>query len=200
MRKALGRLVGLVLVMLAVMAGPAAAQALVGDSVTGTATGRFGLGTPVSFDIDARRGPNGESPTGQVTATNAPGGPIFFSGAVTCLNVQGNVALLKLQSTSGQVIGLLSMRITDNAGSAIPDLIESTFATGASNECASPEPSYILPITVTSGDIAVTDASLPTSKEQCKDGGWRNFGVFKNQGDCVSFVATGGKNPPANTS
>ena len=25
----------------------------------------------------------------------------------------------------------------------------------------------------------------------------RTFGVFKNQGDCVSFVATNGKNPPA---
>jgi hypothetical protein len=37
----------------------------------------------------------------------------------------------------------------------------------------------------------------PTSKDQCKDGGWRNFPGFKNQGDCVSFVATGGKNPPA---
>ncbi len=33
-------------------------------------------------------------------------------------------------------------------------------------------------------------------KEQCRDGGWRGFG-FKNQGDCVSFVATGGKNPPS---
>ena len=37
---------------------------------------------------------------------------------------------------------------------------------------------------------------VPTSKEQCKDGGWMNFPQFKNQGDCVSFVATGGKNPP----
>jgi hypothetical protein len=35
-----------------------------------------------------------------------------------------------------------------------------------------------------------------TSKEQCKNGGWQSFG-FKNQGDCVSFVATGGKNPPS---
>jgi hypothetical protein len=34
-----------------------------------------------------------------------------------------------------------------------------------------------------------------TSKEQCKDGGWQSFG-FENQGGCVSFVATGGKNPP----
>lgn len=38
--------------------------------------------------------------------------------------------------------------------------------------------------------------SLLTSKDQCKDGGWRSFGVFKNQGDCVSYVATRGKNLP----
>jgi hypothetical protein len=37
----------------------------------------------------------------------------------------------------------------------------------------------------------VRDApTLPSTKEQCKNGGWRTFGVFKNQGDCVSFVAT----------
>jgi hypothetical protein len=28
-------------------------------------------------------------------------------------------------------------------------------------------------------------------KDQCRNGGWKTFGVFKNQGDCVSFVATG---------
>jgi hypothetical protein len=38
---------------------------------------------------------------------------------------------------------------------------------------------------------------LPTSTEQCKQGGWQAFGVFKNQGDCVSFVSTGGKNSPS---
>jgi hypothetical protein len=38
---------------------------------------------------------------------------------------------------------------------------------------------------------------LPTSKEQCKDGGWQNYPQFKNQGDCVSFVETGGRNPPS---
>jgi DNA-binding beta-propeller fold protein YncE len=37
---------------------------------------------------------------------------------------------------------------------------------------------------------------VPTSKDQCKDGGWRDYPGFKNQGDCVSFVATGGRNPP----
>jgi hypothetical protein len=40
--------------------------------------------------------------------------------------------------------------------------------------------------------------TLPTSKEQCTNGGWKSFGgQFKNQGDCVSFVATGGKNQPS---
>ncbi len=40
----------------------------------------------------------------------------------------------------------------------------------------------------------VTDAQpFPTSKDQCKNGGWRNYSGFKNQGQCVSFVAPGGK-------
>jgi hypothetical protein len=38
---------------------------------------------------------------------------------------------------------------------------------------------------------------LPNSTDECKDGGWRDFPDFTNQGDCVSFVATGGKNPPS---
>lgn len=38
---------------------------------------------------------------------------------------------------------------------------------------------------------------FPTTKDQCKKGGWEDFGIFKNQGDCVSFVATKGKNQPA---
>ena len=40
-------------------------------------------------------------------------------------------------------------------------------------------------------------ATLPTSIDECKNGGWKTFGVFKNQGDCVSFVASKGKNPPS---
>ena len=40
--------------------------------------------------------------------------------------------------------------------------------------------------------------NLPTNKDQCKDNGWKDYGrTFKNQGDCVSFVATKGKNQPS---
>ena len=39
---------------------------------------------------------------------------------------------------------------------------------------------------------------FPTSKDQCKNEGWRTFAPlgFKNEGDCVSYVATRGKNLP----
>lgn len=39
---------------------------------------------------------------------------------------------------------------------------------------------------------------MPTSKDECKKDGWKNFdGMFKNQGDCVSFVASKGQNQPS---
>jgi choice-of-anchor C domain-containing protein len=46
-------------------------------------------------------------------------------------------------------------------------------------------------------DNVVIVETLPGNKDECKKGGWKTFGVFKNQGDCVSYVATGGKNLPA---
>jgi hypothetical protein len=43
----------------------------------------------------------------------------------------------------------------------------------------------------------VTVLPLPTSHFQCMHGGWSRWPAFKNEGDCVSFVATDGTNPPA---
>ena len=45
----------------------------------------------------------------------------------------------------------------------------------------------------------ILETSYPEGNAQlsCKNGGWRTYDIFKNQGDCVSYVATGGKNPPA---
>jgi hypothetical protein len=48
-------------------------------------------------------------------------------------------------------------------------------------------------------DESATLVQVPTSTSQCKNDGWQlyvdnNGNPFKNQGDCVSFVATKGKN------
>jgi choice-of-anchor C domain-containing protein len=48
----------------------------------------------------------------------------------------------------------------------------------------------------------VTVAETVATKSDCKQGGWQTMldtagNQFKNQGDCVSFFATGGKNPGA---
>jgi hypothetical protein len=50
-------------------------------------------------------------------------------------------------------------------------------------------------VSLLSGPVPV---NMPTNKDQCKKDGWQDFGsTFKNQGDCVSFVATKGKNQPS---
>ena len=46
------------------------------------------------------------------------------------------------------------------------------------------------------GVRSITFTVAPNSQDQCKNGGWRSYGIFKNQGDCLGFVASGGKNPP----
>ncbi|MEA2475369.1 MAG: large repetitive protein [Thermoleophilaceae bacterium] len=61
----------------------------------------------------------------------------------------------------------------DRDGDGVPDLRDAcpTVAGAAQNGCP-----------------------LPTNKDQCKNNGWKNYGTtFKNQGDCVSSVAGGGK-------
>ena len=57
------------------------------------------------------------------------------------------------------------------------------------------------PATVAAGDtpwtIAVRSPGVPTSKDQCKNGGYEHFidpstgQPFKNQGRCIQFVETG---------
>jgi len=49
--------------------------------------------------------------------------------------------------------------------------------------------------------LAEVTAGLPLilrlGADLCKHDGWSQFAAFKNQGDCVSFFATGGQNQPA---
>jgi hypothetical protein len=46
-------------------------------------------------------------------------------------------------------------------------------------------------------ETSYPEGTSQLTTDQCKKDGWRSFGIFKNQGDCVSYVASGGTNPPA---
>ena len=70
-----------------------------------------------------------------------------------------------------------------DASDAGPSPVPQSFTFGESFTSALPATIPILP-------------PLPTTKDQCKNGGWKAFGIFKNQGECVSFVANGGKKGP----
>ena len=181
----------LVLVVGATCVPPATsfAQAPGQDSVSlspgGATAGVFLVST-----LNATSGPSGENPTGQVAFTAF--GSLSLAGPVTCLAVSGNTATLNFQDqVSG--FGITTVQVTDNQ----PDTFDAIPTGRAATDCSPLAPTgFGGP--VSQGDITVVEAPpLPTSKDQCKNGGWRDFGVFKNQGDCVSFVATGGKNPPA---
>jgi hypothetical protein len=169
-----------------VLAPATSVGAIAQDSVTASGTSSFCGG---QLTINAQSGPNGVNPTGQVTCSSFGKGLPSFSGPVTCLNVEDNTTALLVAQTSQ--FGAVALRVSDNDPSGT-DRIEAIDEGGG---CPTPVPQYI--DLGFSGSLEVTKAPvLPTSKEQCKDGGWRSFGVFKNQGDCVSFIATGGKNQP----
>jgi hypothetical protein len=57
----------------------------------------------------------------------------------------------------------------------------------------SPKSPPTVPAGSLASDVVVAPLPrLPTSKDQCKKGGWQNFGaMFKNQGQCVAFVERG---------
>jgi hypothetical protein len=202
--------------------GAAQAQMATQDSVEGTALAcrqlPFGCssgppgdaGAYIRLIADARSGPSGENPAGTMTWDERFLGSFAHNDTrVSCLSVRDNVAIIGVSGTrrilfSGgtfdlSIAGLI--RISDAGG---PDSALDRFEFAISEKFPSQPP--LPPPTDCSavpaglpayandqGDLVVHDAPpLPTSKEQCKSGGWRSFPGFKNQGDCVSFVATGG--------
>jgi hypothetical protein len=145
----------------------------------------------------------GANPSGQVSyfLGAGPTSGKNVSATVVCLSVSGNTAVIGFQGTSVRpleppvpVVGELVVADNGPADSLLDTVGLSERATGVTN-CAAPGP--VFGSGPVAGDVIVHPPAVPTSKDQCKNGGWRNFPGFKNQGDCVSFVATGGKNPPA---
>ncbi len=131
------------------------------------------------YDLNATSGPSGENPTGRVDFGE---GFLHSSGPVTCLAVSGDRAILNFLTETGIFSGsILTVQIVDNH----PDAFNPNPLFRDPTDCS---PLDEPPRPLRSGDITVTDAQpLPTSTDQCKNGGWQQFG-FKNQGRCVVFV------------
>jgi hypothetical protein len=153
---------------------------------------------PVEFVFDARSGPSGQNVNGSVHWIDRAE---FFGGPVTCLTVTGSRATIGFENngTASDLVKGGFLLVEDNGTPGVGrDNVHGTFVTDPPTVCPPNtfvfRPEFDL---VTSGELSVHDApAIPTSKNQCKTGGWRNFLGFKNEGGCVSFVATHGKNPP----
>lgn len=132
----------------------------------------------------------------------------------TTYTVVGKTGLVSLGSPTGTTVETFPASIPVQAGDVLGFWVSSDL--GGLSNCLTPgsgnnvaersqgDPAVGDPVQVSflSFPFALNESAnlttpLPTSKDQCKDGGWQSFGVFKNQGDCVSFVATGGHNAPS---
>jgi hypothetical protein len=155
---------------------PSSTNAAAGADITGLEGETF---TSASFTLANATECQGGSPRFNVVTTTG----LFFLG---CNNVTPTV------NADGTVTYTFTAATIAAAGNQVP------FPTGTIEAI-----SILIDIEGTANvtDITVNgELQVPTTqaaKDQCKNGGWQNFTspAFKNQGDCVSFFATGEKNP-----
>jgi hypothetical protein len=167
--------------------GTAGAAPPAQDRVTGSGlSGFFG-----DFTIDARSGPDGEHPTGTITAPSSIGD---LSGPVTCLSVRGNVATIGVATSSP--FGQVTFEATDNAATgALDRLAGAALPPRAPDDC-SPLESGGVDQQLLSGDITVVDAAgLPGVRPDCRHRGWKELG-FRSRRQCVRFVRLTPGPPP----
>lgn len=158
------------------------------------------------------------------TAGSCAGGSPRFSIAVSNGSTTGNIFVYLGPSpnytgcaantwvSSGELVGNGTVDTSQLPGGSFYDTwahAESAYGAYAVTDIAIVvDGGWALPATGQTVDIDNTtinstvytyEASGPTLTSQCKNGGWQNYtdangNMFKNQGDCVSYVATGGKN------
>jgi FlaG/FlaF family flagellin (archaellin) len=168
------------------------------DTVTATGSSEVftipGLHFPVTIhdiNITAQSGAAGENASGSVSFAI---GELAVSGTVTCLRVTGpDQGAGTPTAPTTAVLQFLAfgfipdvLELVDKGGNGADLMTEG--APPSTTDCPAPIGGAISGIRLTEGRAVVFDAPpLPTSKEQCRNGGWQQFG-FKNQGQCVAFV------------
>lgn len=128
-----------------------------------------------------------------ITASYFDYHPNYCPGCIDYLEVA-------FQGSAHQAGCLENPGFTGSSGTTTVDLGPAPTTPGAYDIVAEYDLSYYCGqgYSANGGTAIAQIVILPTDKAQCKSDGWMNFGgLFKNQGDCVSYVATGGKNKPS---
>jgi hypothetical protein len=187
----------------AIVAGALTGCSLPGDSVSGGMLASAGW----SAHVDARSGPAGENPTGTAWIDGGSSLAPRWDVEVTCLHVSGKTAIVGFTGTHSTYVGWGErypsaglIRIVDGGGVASRlDSLEFASIEGEQDGPPIPGPATCseypgpfgpsrAPGVNQDGDLKVTDAKpLPTSKQQCANGGWRRYG-FDEQSQCDIFV------------
>jgi hypothetical protein len=152
------------------------------DSVSLTATPAFTSGFNIEA-VNATSGPSGENPSGQLDFFVFPEGFVFhIQGPVTCLAVSGNSATINVEDQIQSLFGIVTVQVVNDK----PDTFGANPVGRAPTDC-SPLSPFSNAGPLLSGDIRVVDAQVPTTRGQCLNYGWKQFG-FANQGLCLAFV------------
>jgi hypothetical protein len=118
--------------------------------------------------IDAHSDPSGENPTGSASFVSLDFGLVLASGPVTRLEVVGNSAIVGFDDDGSDAHYVV--QVVDNSAAGTSDLVAGPVSNVAGCSFGSGIPVYSA-----FGAFVVHDALPLTSKDQCKDRGWRDF-------------------------
>ncbi len=149
-------------------------------SVSGTATGPYpgtftesgSLTLPFSFTATFTTASGTTTISGGKGPGASGGGVGCIPGVVAPINLTGVPYTATIHTANGN--------FHDEGTSSVLAIV---FAAGSATLNESFTSSLTAPVLI-----------APTTKDQCKDGGWQNFPQFKNQGDCVSSVVSQSQN------
>jgi streptogramin lyase len=165
---------------------------------SGTLLAEYDVGGVGSFPFGITAGPDGNLWVVEFGGNNVA--RVTTSGVVTefPITTASSVPIMITAGPDGK------LWFTENAANQVAEVSTS----GVFTEYPVPTPTSG-PVGITTGPdaniwftelsgnkVARITPSAPTTADQCKDGGWQIYGIFKNQGDCVSYVVTGTHNPP----
>jgi hypothetical protein len=188
------------------LAGETFSSPTTGGSVSGTCPNP-GKGN-LSFSANGRADGPYPGTFNEIGSFSLTGGSLSaFSSTFTVRNTAGTVTVTGSKSLT---IGTMASCVVNPDGTIDLELgtgmgtIDATYT--ATIDGTFPDTGTTrVQLTAFEGDLSLVEnfnspspTPIPSSIAQCTNRGWLDFGtLFKNQGDCVSFVTTRGKNPPS---